>query len=327
MKSWQTWAGVVVVSASLLGAATGVGAQGTTASTGTQTVHKRPTAIQRRVEAQTVAVLAKLSGKTVAEVRSLKKQDQSWVKVAASLGLSSAVWNAERRVIAAQARRSLAVHQAEIEVLAKASNQSSTAVATVLKSQKTLASAAAALHLDLAAVQAQIVAKARLLVLAREIHASMTAALAKEAHSTVQAVTALKKSDKSWSATAQALHVSSQQQALLMQRVRQNALRRQLMYSDALRAVSTLSGKTPSALQALGVTATTWPAKIATLGLTESAVQAQLRHDVGVALRNQERNAQLLQFLVKLSGKPAASISAMKTTGKTWVDVAKELGY
>lgn len=269
--------------------------------------------------------LAKVTGKSVTAVQSLHQTDKSWAKVAATLGISAPRWKLDRRVIRTDALSAVAHREALVQQLAHASGKTIAQLRQLRKTDKSWASVAKALNVNLTALTPQIQSTARHLALNRATGAVLMHELAHNSGKTVKEIRAMQKADHSLKSVAVSLGLSGvfpTDMMLARARVDLSVARVHALVS----VLAKDSGKTVKEIRTL-LTSHGLTAAESTLGLSGPKVRAQVAARAAVTVHNHICAHAIEHLLSTLSGKSTAVIQGMLKSDKTWVAVARALGY
>jgi sulfur transfer protein SufE len=214
-----------------------------------------------------VAVLAKLSGKTAADVRGLKQSGVTWSQVASDLGVN---WAAALPQIGARfrAQQTARLRTAVIvQTLAKLSGKTAADVRGLKKPGVTWSQVASDLGVNWSAALPQIGARFQARQTARLRTAVTAQTLAKLSGKTAADVRGLKKPGVKWTQVASELGVAwAKASPLIRQRVTALTDAR-IRTAAVVGLLAKLSGKTPAEVRGLKKPGVTWVDVAHSLGI------------------------------------------------------------
>lgn len=273
----------------------------------------------------TARFLAKATGKSVASVESLHRADHSWAKVAATLGIGAPQWKLDRKLLRLGRFEAEGHRQAQVQALAHASGKTVAQLGALRKTDRTWKAVAQALHVNLATLAPDVRAAARRIAVARAAGALLVGELAHATGKSRKEIQAMRKADHSLKSVAISLGLGTMvpTYALL---ARQRA---ELAFARVAALVGVLakdSGKPAKEIRSL-ILAHGLSAAESSLGLNAFKVHAQVAARMALSLRARVADRAVVGLLSKLSGKRPSVIQGMLKSDKTWVGVAKALGY
>ena len=130
------------------------------------------------------------------------------------------------------------------------------------------------------------------------------------------------KEGKTWQEVVQALGLDWTQIQRQAQSIAATGIKGHRNETRMINWLASKTGKTPAEIQALKEKDKTWPAVLKELNIDpKELAQARASWEKGA-----ERTDGVVSFLSQLTGKTQQEILALKTSSKTWLDVAKQLG-